>query len=134
MIDNPQGEGGRLKGFLAGATEGAGDLVSDMTSPFSIGMSALGLGGIKKLMGLRGLKNATSSAPDLAMAAERLGPEFTPIGSEALENTFRTARMAAEKKRLADIARTSSDRRPDRKWSDFLMLEENRHNVSPAAR
>ncbi len=42
-------EGSIARGFLSGATEGAGKLASDMTSPLSLAMTALGAGGARAL-------------------------------------------------------------------------------------
>jgi len=113
-IDPPAGEGGRLRGFLAGATEGAGDVLSGMTSPASIaGMLAgpaigrLG-GGLRSLSGLRGLsslgKLEPATAPmehlidnsaNMAEIYEKLGPEFVPVGGEEISRALRGAGSGA---------------------------------------
>lgn len=107
-IDNPQGEGSFLRGLLAGGLEGAGDVVSDMTSPASIASSALGGSGMSALRrGKRLLSPSSSLAPirqnymysdegrDLASLYDRMGPEFVPIGGEDVLNATRGSREAA---------------------------------------
>ena len=105
-IDPPTGEGGRLRGFLAGSMEGAGDVLSDMTSPLSIASTAVGMGGAKRgISGIRNLgrgmrraeqaaapvQNAADDAANLAEIYERIGPEFVPIGGEDMINALRKA-------------------------------------------
>lgn len=48
-----------VRSFLAGALEGAGDVVSSMTSPIDLAATALGIGGAKT--GIRGLTTASKA-------------------------------------------------------------------------
>lgn len=97
------------KGLLQGSTEAAGGVISDMTSPFSIGMQALGAGGLKRLAGLARLgRNASrvgAEAPAIESAVSRLGPEFAAVGDEAAVNSSRAANMASEAKDIAAASR-----------------------------
>lgn len=64
MIDNPQGEGGYLRGGLAGMMQGAGNVASDMTSPFSLATSAIPA--LSRMGNLRAAAGAGASAVDNA--------------------------------------------------------------------
>lgn len=95
-----------LKGFGAGALQGAGHLVSGMTSPMSLGITAA-TGGLGKLLGAGAGALEGSAAPSAVDAAgvgmnamrgmlepvtEKLGerlPQFTPVGGEDLYNAGR---------------------------------------------
>lgn len=101
-IDPPAGEGGYWRGLLAGSMEGAGDVMSDMTSPLSIASTLAGAGGARRLFGsLRGLRPATEAVEtaspyadegiDIAELYDRMGPEFVPIGGEDIINSLRNA-------------------------------------------
>jgi hypothetical protein len=50
----------KLQGFVAGATKGAGDVVSSLTSPLNLGLTALGLGG--EAAGAKGLLGVSKAA------------------------------------------------------------------------
>lgn len=77
-VDPQYGEGGMMKGFAAGAMQGAGRLASDMTSPFSLATSAIpALGRLKNLKSLAALKGL---APEAA-AVEGIGPSEGLWGS-----------------------------------------------------
>lgn len=126
-IDPPQGEGGRLRGFLAGALEGVGDLASEATSPIGMATSlipaARPLGRLARQSPLYGIDDTIRSSRrmmdesralsrgmksegdvDLAELYERLGPEFVPIGGEDIMNTVRRARMANEALKLKQVS------------------------------
>lgn len=111
-IDPPAGEGGRMRGFMAGATQGAGDVLSGMTSPISIasmmagpavgrlgGMARSGLGGLRGLSSLSKMEpaatapmeNLIDNSANLAEIYEKLGPEFVPVGGEAISSALRKA-------------------------------------------
>lgn len=117
-IDPPTGEGGRMRGFLAGALTGAGDLASDMTSPAGIASSILpgGLGRLRTLSRLHPRALLSGRGPsydlpeeELAMLYERLGPEFIPIGGEDVLNTARTARQLDEAARMKDLVNANEE-------------------------
>ncbi len=97
------------KGLLQGSAQGAGDVLSDMTSPFSIAMQAIGGGGLKRLAGLarlsRNAANVGREAPVVESAIGRLGPEFAPVGSESAVNTARAANAAKDARDAASVAR-----------------------------
>lgn len=113
-IDNPQGEGGYGRGLAAGMLEGAGDLVSDMTSPLSMGMSLLGAPWLKGAQQLTGLGNFARRIPS---ASSGIGPsvnipELVAQGGENIYNAGRSiygpARKTAED--LAyEVVRRGSD-------------------------
>lgn len=74
----------KLKGFGAGALQGAGHLISDQTSPLNLALMATSM---PKLGSLG--KIGIAKTPALAPAAETLGelnPMFTPVGGEGMFN------------------------------------------------
>jgi len=107
-IDPPAGEGGRLRGFLAGSMEGAGDVLSDMTSPLSIASLLTGTSGARRLVrGARSLSPYADDAANLAEAYDRMGPEFVPIGGENISNALRGSRQLGELDKIRQIAEES---------------------------
>jgi hypothetical protein len=74
LIDNPQGEGGRMRGFLAGSVEGAGDLLSGFTAP----VSAIPAAGSAARGGVRAAMNV--GARPRSIAEDVYGLSEGPIG------------------------------------------------------
>jgi len=102
-IDPLEGDRGYVKPFIAGSIQGTGDVLSDMSSPLSLGMSLLGAGTFARLAKLRNLgKMRSSIAPEVY---ERMGAEFVPQGGEEAFNTIRRARQAAEEAKILDTVR-----------------------------
>ena len=92
----------KLKGFGAGALQGAGHLLSDMTKPLNIGIGAAsgGLGGLLDSGAAGGASEAAGAlAPRMFNpVAETLGevaPDFTPVGGEGLYNAGKAAAKPA---------------------------------------
>ena len=115
----------RTRSMIAGGLEGAGDIASDFTSPFSIGLTALGMAGPKAIAGSasrlgrtgsvvegasgavkggRAAVNYGQDAAELGQLYDRMGPEFVPIGGEEAFNAVRGARVAAEKAKVGQMA------------------------------
>lgn len=70
----------KLEGFAAGATQGVGDVLTQMTSPLDLALTALGLGGAKfAARGAQGLSRAARSG-EVALQA--------PLVAEGAVNTF----------------------------------------------
>ena len=74
-------EGNSLRGFIQGASEGAGGLVDDMTSPFSLMMSAAGLPWLKGAA--RGAKSLAGPTMDLidSPAVRQILPKMDDVDS-----------------------------------------------------
>lgn len=69
MISPANQEGSMLRGFLSGAAEGAGNVVSDMTSP--LGIASLASGGVGGfLRGIGPMRNATGAINNIKRAIE----------------------------------------------------------------
>ena len=101
---------GYVRPFIAGSMEGAGNVLSDMTSPFSLlsmgaGRVLRGIQGVSQLNKLRALQQAPISPSFL-----RLGPEFLPDTEEAMSafNRMRKGEEAARKAKMADEAYESA--------------------------
>lgn len=119
-VDPPTGEGGRIRGFLAGALEGAGDVLSEATSPLGMAASAIPalkpLGRLAKQSPLYGVNDTIRNSrrlidesKDLSQLYDRIGPEFVPIGGEDIFNMVRrlkqTEKIAKGKKIAEDATR-----------------------------
>ena len=105
-IDNRE-DRGYVRPFIAGSLQGAGDVLSDMTSPVSIASSILGLGGFKRLSGLRKFKRF--ERPGMPSEAyERMGAEFVPRGEEEAFNAIRKTRAATENMNVSRMAEEGS--------------------------
>lgn len=77
-IDPKSGEGGYFRGFAAGALEGAGDLVSQFTSPLDLAATVTGAGAVKTgLSSLRRASQGLSGLTALHGADELLDPDST---------------------------------------------------------
>ena len=105
-IDNRE-DRGYLRPFIGGSLQGAGDVLSDMTSPVSIASSILGLGGLKRLSGLKRLRRFERSGMP-SEAYERMGAEFVPRGGETAFNTIRKTRAATENMNVSRMAEEGS--------------------------
>ena len=108
MIDNPQGERGYGRGLAAGMLEGAGDLVSGMTSPLSIGMSLLGapwLKGAQKLTGLGNFaRRVMPDSPPTSIGPSVSIPELVARGGEGAFNTARSIYQNPAARSVEDVA------------------------------
>lgn len=108
----PNEIGNRFKGFMSGASEGAGNVLAGMTSPFGIATSLMGMPWMK------GLGNAGRAMQSLGRLDEARGisPSMLPselVGQtgQSIYNSARTLPNAARS--LEDIAyevvRTGND-------------------------
>lgn len=91
-IISPHNEvGSPMRGFLSGALEGAGDLASSMTSPLSLGLTAMGLpwtrsmGSIPSSLG----RIAETTMPKAGGIFSSMIPEWAAVGEEGAFNSAR---------------------------------------------
>lgn len=96
-IDNPQGEGGFFHGLAAGATQGAGDVLSSLTSPVNLAL-ALASGG-ESLAAKAGLSEV---APLLHKGVQALSLPFA--GHGAYEALRPDASLAQRGMGIAELA------------------------------
>lgn len=71
----------RLNGFVAGATQGLGNVASNMTSPLSIALSLVGAAP-EAGAARSAIAGGDAAASSLPATAVNLGPEFTAVGAE----------------------------------------------------
>lgn len=100
-INPPNEEGNMLRGFMQGAAEGAGGVIDDMSSPFSLMMTAAGMPWLKSAG--RGL----SSLSGIGRTAKGVSPAVLPAqlverGGEGLYNASKSAAPIA--KTVEDLA------------------------------
>lgn len=147
------------KGLLQGSAEAAGKVLSDMTSPFSLGMQAIGGSGLKRIGDAARLaKNASrlgkfgNASNEVASVVGRLGPEFAAVGEEAADNAPRIARASQEATNMAnaskagnvgktsgigasrpeELAASSVSRKPLPQVEDAYVRNPNDFNMTPA--
>lgn len=133
-IDNPQGEGGYGRGFLAGAAEGAGDLISGMTSPMSLAGMALGaapwMRGAQQLTSL-GRMVPKSSPPMGVGPSPSLIPDLVAVGDEGAYNAARS--IFSKPMRSADeVAYENIMRQGGRSSSNNSLLLDHMQRVQAA--
>ena len=96
-IDPPTGEGGFMRGLLAGGVEGIGDLVSDSTSP--IGLAAMAVPGLSGMM--KGARSMRKAAPTLDLIepspVKQINPSMDDVGSLIGDMKRQLARIPARK-------------------------------------
>lgn len=86
---------GMVRGGIAGGIQGAGDLISGMTSPLNLGLTALGAPWTRSMgAGISSLGRLSSEAP---IASRAIGgirpsvlPEWTAVGEESGYNAGRS--------------------------------------------
>jgi hypothetical protein len=101
-IDPLEGDRGYVRPFIAGSLQGAGDVLSDMTSPMSLLSSATGLSAISRLG--KGVRRVSEAIPDEIYS--RLGPEFLP-NTEAARNAFnrlRKSQLLEDAQKVKDVS------------------------------
>lgn len=112
-IDPLEGDRGYVRPFIAGSLQGAGDMASDMTSPFSLLTMALGAGGLRAASSIG--KTAKRSGllrgygDDLGKIYERF-PEFAPndAGARNAINAARQSRVNAMKSSVKNMSEEGS--------------------------
>jgi hypothetical protein len=122
---------GHLKGFAAGALQGAGDLVSGFTSPLDLALTALGVGGAKA--GAKGLLGISKGARQLeaGLQAPLAAEGVYNVGTGIAEGDYAKAGMGAIQGAGAGIGMKVAGTHsfPPAKVREAYMQSKGRENV-----
>jgi hypothetical protein len=102
----PNEVGNPLRGFMSGAAEGAGNVMDDMTSPFSMATALLGAPWLKGLG--RGVQSLGRLDELRGINPSQLPMDMIPQGAESIFNAARSGRLAEQATNLDDIAEAGS--------------------------
>lgn len=126
--------GAQLKGFAAGALEGAGNLVSSLTSPLDLALTLTGFGGAAAgRKGMLGISQAARTA-EKALLAPVTAEGVYNVGSGIAEGDIAKAAMGAVQTAggAAGIKTAGTHSFPPAKVRDAYMKSKGRANVAPA--